>query len=56
MSFPNYRLHKTWLDKCLKRRVSQDPSRDNMANGSKYCCNLNNSTFTIFINHCESSF
>ena len=55
MYFPKYRLRKTWLDKCLKSRVSEDPSTDNMANGSKHCCNLNDSTFTIIINHCETN-
>ena len=51
MYFRKYRLRKTWLDKCLKSCFSEDPSRDNMANGWKYCCNLNESIFTIFINH-----
>ena len=55
MVFRKYHLRKTWLDKCLKSRVSEDPSTDNMANGSKHCYNLNDSTFAIFINHCESS-
>ena len=26
---------------------------DNKTNGSKHCCNLNNSSLTKFINHCE---
>ena len=51
-----YRLRKTWLDKCLKSRVSDDPSTDNMANGSKHFCNLKDSTVTIFFNHCESNY
>ena len=51
MYFRKYRFRKTWLDKCLKSSVSKDPSTDNMANGSKHCCNMNESTFTIFINH-----
>ena len=55
MYFWNYRLRKTWLDKSLKIRVLEDPSTDNMVNGSKHCCNLNDSTFTIFINNCEVS-
>ena len=53
--FPKQRLRKTWLDICLKSCVSEDPQTDNMANGSKHCGNLNDSTFTIFINHCECS-
>ena len=55
MYFRKYRLRKKWLDKCLKSRVSEDPYTDNKANGSKHCCNLNSSTFRIFINHCEGS-
>ena len=56
MYFRKYRLQKTWLDKCLKSRVSQEPSTNNMANGSKYCCNLNDGTFTIFIKHCGGNY
>ena len=56
MSFGDYRLRKTWLDKCLKRRVSQNPSTDNTANGSKHCCNVNNSIFTILINHSGANY
>ena len=57
MYFPKYRLRKTWLDQCLKSRVSKDPStNDNgMENGSKHCCNINDSTFAIFINHCGNN-
>ena len=55
MYFQKYRLQRTWLDKCPKSRVSDDPLTDNMANGSKHYCNLNDSTFTIFINHSESN-
>ena len=55
MYFRKYRLRKIWLDKCLKSRVSEDPWTDNTANGSTHCCNLNGSTFTLFINHCEDN-
>ena len=51
-----YRLQKTWLDQCLKSCVSQDPSIDNMPNVSKHCYNLNDSTLTIFINHCGGNY
>ena len=44
-----YGLGKTWLDKCLKRPISDDRSTSKMVNASKYCWNLNDSTFTIFI-------
>ena len=50
MYFPKYRIRKTWLDKCLKRRVSEDPQTDNMENWLKQCSYLNDSTFTKFIN------
>ena len=49
MYFRIYGLRKTWLDKCLKSLVSEDPSTSNMVNGSKNCSNLNGSTFIIFL-------
>ena len=55
MYFPKYWLQKTWLDKCLKISVSEDPEKENMANWSKQCSNMNDSTFTKFINHSEGS-
>ena len=55
MGFPNYGLQKTWLEICLKSPVSEDPSTGNMVNGWKHCCNLNNITFTIFIDECEGN-
>ena len=54
--FQNYRLRETCLDQCLKSCVSQDPSTDNMANGSEHFCNQNDSTFTKSINHCKDRF
>ena len=51
--FRNYGLHKTWLYQFLKGLVSRDPSESNRVNGSNFCWNLNGSTFTIFIDHCE---
>ena len=27
-----------------------------MGNGSKHCCNLNDITFTIFVNHCADKY
>ena len=41
MYFRNYLLRNTWLDKFLKRPVSEDPFGGNMANGPKHWCNLN---------------
>ena len=55
MYFRKYLLRKTWLDKCLKSRVSENPYTDNAANVSKHCCNRNGSSFIIFINHCQGS-
>ena len=55
MYFRKYRLRKKWLDNCLKSLVSEVPSTGNMENGRKHCCNLNDSAFKIFINHCECS-
>ena len=49
MYFPKYRLRKTWLDKCLKSRLSEDLWTENMENWSKQCSNLNDSTFTKFV-------
>ena len=50
MYLPKYRLQKTWIDKCLKSRLSEDPSTENIANRPKQCCNLSDTTFTKFIN------
>ena len=51
MYLQNYRLRKTGLDNSLKSPVSEDPSTSNMVNGLKHCCNLNDSSFTILIDH-----
>ena len=53
MYFQNYGLPKRWFDKCLKNPVSEDPSTSNMVNGPKHCCNDDDGSFTIFIDHCE---
>ena len=53
MYFRNYGLRKTWLDKCLKRHVSEDLLIGNLVNGPKHCFDLNDSTFTILIDHYE---
>ena len=49
MYFRNYRLRKRGLDKCLKYDASENPSTNKMVNGHKHCCNLDDSTFIIFI-------
>ena len=43
-------LRKTYLDKCLKSRISEDPSTNNLENGSKHCCNMSDSSFIMLIN------
>ena len=35
--FPKLRTLKTWLDKCLKSLVSEDPSTSNTVNVPKHC-------------------
>ena len=45
--FRNSGLRKTWLDQCLKSCASQDPSTDNIANGSKHWSNMEDSTLLI---------
>ena len=51
MSFGNYGLRKTWLDKCLKSAVEECPSKSNVVNGPKPVSNLNGDAFTISIDH-----
>ena len=53
MCFRNYGLRNTWLNKCLKSPVSEDPSTSNMVSGTKNCLPHNQSTFTIFNDNCE---
>ena len=53
MYFRNYGLCKRWLDKCVKNPVSVDPSTSNMVNGPKHCCNVEDGSFTLFIDHSE---
>ena len=49
----NYGFRKTLLDIFLKSRVSEGPSKSNIVNEIKQCWSLNDTTFTIFIYHCE---
>ena len=49
--FPKLRTPKTFLDKCLKSPVSENPSTSNMVNRTKHCWNMHQSTFIIFIDH-----
>ena len=55
MYFRNYGHRKTWLGKCLKSPVLEEPLTSNVVNGPKHCFNLNDSTFTMFIDECETN-
>ena len=55
MYLGNYGLQKTWLDKRLKSPISDEPATSNMLNKVNHCWNLNDSTFIIFIDHCEGN-
>ena len=55
MDFWTYGLRNTWLVKCLKSPVSEDPSTRNLVNGTKYYSKLDDSTFTTFIDPCEDN-
>ena len=50
----HYWFNRDNLMRPIQMQLSQKQKTltHNMANGSKHCCNLNNSTFTVFINHC----
>ena len=34
---------------------AEDSSKSNMVDGPKHCWNLNHTTFSIFIDHCEGN-
>ena len=53
--FPKLRIRKTWLDISPKSPVSNDPLTGNIVNGFKHCCDLNQSTVTIFSDHFEDN-
>ena len=55
MYFWTYGLRKTLLDNGLKSPVSEDPSASNIVNGPKYYRNLNDRSFTKFIDNCEGN-
>ena len=50
---PKLRPLETRWDKDLKSPISENPSTSNMVNVNKHCRNLYQSTFMIFIDHCE---
>ena len=53
MYFQNYGLRKKWLDEYLKSPLTEDPKASNMVKRPKNICNLDGSTFTIFIDRCK---
>ena len=55
MYFRKYGLLKTWLHNCLNSSVWEIPLRSNMVHEAEHCWNLNNSTFTIFVENCEGN-
>ena len=55
MCFWIYLHRNTSLDKCQKSPTSENPSTSDMVNGPKHAWNLNDSTFTIFIDPYEGN-
>ena len=49
MYFRNYGLPKTRLDQCLKRPVSEDPTKSNMVNVPKHCSNLKDTSLPYLL-------
>ena len=49
MYFWNYRLQKTWLDKCLKSPTSEVPFTMNMVNGPKHSWNRYDRTLSYLL-------
>ena len=52
-SFPKLRTPKNVVRYMSKKSLSKDPLTRNMVNGFKHCCNLSDSTVTIFSDHFE---
>ena len=55
MYFVYYRLRRTWLDKCLKSLVLEDPLISDPVSGPKLCYNLKATNITIFIDHYQAN-
>ena len=53
--FPKLQTPGTWLDKCLKGLILEDPSRSNMVNTPKHSWNPDHNTFIIFIDQCQGN-
>ena len=55
MYFRKYGLQKTCLNKCLKSFVPADLWTSNIVNRTKDFSNLNDTTFSIIIDHCKGN-
>ena len=55
MYFSTDGLRKTWIDKFLKSPISQALVTRKMVKRAKHYPKLNDSTFTIFLDPCESN-
>ena len=55
MYFLIYGLRNTWLDKCQKCPVSEDPSISKMVNWLKHCSKLKDSTVNTLIHPSEGN-
>ena len=55
MYFRNYGVRKTCLNKYLKNLLSEHTLANGMVKGNKHCCNLDGTTFSIVIDHCEGN-
>ena len=53
--FPKLRTPENVIRYLSKSPVSKDPLTGNMVSGSKHCCNVDNSTVTIFTDHFEGN-
>ena len=53
--FPKLQTLKNKLDQCLISPISEDPSKSNIVSGPKRCWNLNDSSFAMFIDHCDGN-
>ena len=53
--FPKLRTPENVIRYLSKSPVSKDPLTGNMVNGSKHCCDVTNSTVTIFTDQFESN-
>ena len=53
MYFQNHGLQKTCLNKFLKNTIRKDTSASGMVNGKKHCGNLDDTTLSVVIDHCE---